>query len=111
MASVFGWGHVVLREATPKRETIEIRGESFARNLAAGTAAIHGKPARAVRGVSRDLALFLRGPYHAGPVFRDAARLIPRYGPVAVHAENVETTTYTHMDASQRSHILQHIYS
>ncbi len=54
--------------------------------------------AKAIRKISKDIPLFLRGPYDAGPGFRDAAQLIPLYGKIAIHAENVETTTHTHID-------------
>ena len=52
--------------------------------------------ARAVRAASPDMALLLRGPYDYGPNVRHAAELMKTYGPVSIHAENVETTVNTH---------------
>ncbi len=54
--------------------------------------------ADAIRKVSAAIPLLLRGPYDAGPGFRDAASLIPAYGKISIHAENVETTTHRHIE-------------
>ncbi len=52
--------------------------------------------ARSIRAVAPDMPLLLRGPYDYGPNFRHAAKLMEKYGPISIHAENVETTINTH---------------
>jgi len=52
--------------------------------------------AGAIHAAAPEMPLLLRGPYDYGPNFRHAAELMKKYGPISIHAENVETTVNTH---------------
>ena len=52
--------------------------------------------AKAIRQAAPNMALLLRGAYRYAPNFRQAAKLMDTYGPISIHAENVETTIDTH---------------